>query len=244
MKYLEEDLLLQDGIQAGGNVCPLTSLWCTGVPSVWWGRLFWLERGELLCLTWGGQKKAPDTGCWCASIFMKICSLSLERPLNLKGVVNYFVFSNTCLEPKDWLRSLVWRSFSENYDPSFWMTETIALKSRTSQLFNSASTLRQCHRHCNCLCKMGWGRGWIVLSHHRECLAPRHNVRCTGPSQRGSSSGWAFYPGQVALLLDQGRFLAHSWPGEKEQMQTLCIIHNIPTGQWASHILLYGCTAK
>lgn len=126
MKYLEKDLLLQDGIQAGGNVCPLTSLWCTGVPSVWWGRLFWLEGGELLCLTWGGQKKAPDTGCWCAGIFTKICSLSLERPLSLKGVVNYFVFSNTCLEPKDWLRSLVWRSFSENYDPSFWMTETIA----------------------------------------------------------------------------------------------------------------------
>lgn len=125
LKYLEEDLLLQDGIQAGGNVCPMASLWCTGVPIVWWERLFWLEGGELLCLTWDGQEKMPDTGHWRAGILMKMCSWSLERPLNLKGVGNYFVFSNTCLEPKDWLRSLVWRPFSENYDLLFWMTETI-----------------------------------------------------------------------------------------------------------------------
>lgn len=125
MKYLEEDLLLQDGIPAGGNVCPTASLWCTGVSSVWWGRLFYLVGGELLCLTWDGQKAAPDTGCWHAGTFMKICSLTLKRPLNLRGVVNYFAFSNTYLEAEDSLRTLVWRSFSENYDPSFWMIETI-----------------------------------------------------------------------------------------------------------------------
>lgn len=169
MKYL--DLLLQGGIPAGGNVCPMASLCCTGVSSVWWGRLLWLVGDELLCLTWDGQKKAPDTGCWHAGIFMKICSRSFERQLNLNGVVNYFVFSHTCLEPKDWL---LWRSFSENYDLSFWMTETIGKKSRTSQLFNCASTMHQCQRHCNCLCKMLWGRGWIVLYHHRDCL-----VLCT-----------------------------------------------------------------
>lgn len=38
---------------------------------------------------------------------MKICSLTLERPLNLRGVVNYFVFSNTYLEAEDSLRTLV-----------------------------------------------------------------------------------------------------------------------------------------
>lgn len=58
-----------------------------------------MEGGELLSLVhlrW--QKKVLETGLWHADLFMKVCSLSLERLLNLKGVASYVMLSDTCLD--------------------------------------------------------------------------------------------------------------------------------------------------
>lgn len=62
-----------------------------------------------------------------------------------------------------------------------------------------------------------------------------HNARWVGASQRGTGSGWGFCPGQVALLLDQSSYLAHSWFGEKEQMQMLCVTHYVPRSVSIAH---------
>lgn len=67
-----------------------------------------------------------------------------------------------------------------------------------------------------------------MLSPCRECLAPLHRPMYVGPSQQQRGRGWAFYPGQVALPLGQSRHPAHSWLGEKKQMQMHCIIHIYP----------------
>lgn len=197
----------------------------------------------VVCFTWDGQKKVPDTGLLCADIFIRIGSRSLERLLNLKRACQLFcAFQSLSRYPKTDRGALCEDSFLKTLALHFeWLKYLNKTWGPSSYL---PQPQHQCHRRYNYLCKIGWGRIYVVLSCSRERFAPLHNLMYTGPSWRRRGRGWAFYPGQVSLLLGQSGLSAHSWLREKEQMQMHWIKHNTPTGQWALCILLYGCATK